>query len=65
MPESFTQLLRRRPSPMRIVLNEGGFGEAVCQCSCTFAWDTATKENMVYDGAGHLRLMCPCCRAIE
>jgi hypothetical protein len=65
MSDSFTQQLKHRSSPMRVVLNEGGFGEAVCQCGHTFVWDNATKENMVYDGEGHLRLMCPRCRAIE
>jgi hypothetical protein len=65
MPTPFTQQLKLRPSPMRVILNEGGFGEAVCQCGHRFPWDTQTHENMMYDGEGHLRIICPQCHAIE
>jgi hypothetical protein len=50
---------------MRLVFDEGGFGEAVCQCGWRFAWDVSTSENVIYDGDGQPRLFCPHCRAIE
>jgi len=62
---SYTRELHQRPSLLRLILDEGGFGEAVCQCGWRFAWDVATQENMIYDGDGRPRLFCPNCRAIE
>jgi len=50
---------------MRLIIDEGGDGEAVCQCGCRFVWSYAESKNIIFDGAGEVRLICPRCHTIE
>jgi hypothetical protein len=56
---------RQQPPRMRLIIDEGGDGEAVCGCGCHFAWSYAENQNIVFDGRGEVRLICPRCHAIE
>ena len=56
---------KRQPPRMRFILDEGGDGEAVCQCGCHFAWSYAEKQNIVFNSDGDVRVMCPRCHTIE
>ena len=50
---------------MRFILDEGGDGEALCQCGYHFTWSYAENQNIVFDGRGQVRVICPRCHAIE